>query len=135
MSELNPLTPEVLDAEVVDPPTQIAVRNFQADGKFAPGNQVARARGPNKITRAMRAEGLEDMIARGFNPIKEATRRVLDPNLPPRFQMDALALLFRTFFGEKTVFEIETSEPADEERIQRTRKMLAALWISEDSPK
>ena len=100
-------------------------------GKFTPGNKITRRGSVNKITRNMRLEGLEDMLARGLNPIKEATRRVLDPELPPRYQMDALRLLFSTFFGEKTTIEVEMPEPADEERIQKTKRMLATLWMEE----
>lgn len=79
----------------------------------------------------MLLDGLEEMVRQGINPIREAIKRLNDPQLAPRFQMDALRMLFGVCFGQKQTIEFEPPDPVDEERIASVRRVVAGLFMEE----
>jgi hypothetical protein len=106
-------------------------------GRFLPGNQLGfkRAGSANKLTKAMRLAAIEEMAAAGDqgNPLLILYRIGANPDTPLKLRADVAFKLATLLWGVKNTFEIEAPDPADEERIARTRRIFTMMFAEEST--
>ena len=118
---------------VVD--AQVVALGRDDKGRFAVGNPGGMRKGSaNKLTRAMKLAAVEAIQAGGdaSNPLL-VMRDVMLTSADEKLRLDAADKLAKFIFGVnvKNAFEVEVSDGADEERVARTRKIFAALFMEE----
>lgn len=122
---------QVVDAEMVAPP---ATRDPL--GKFAPGTTVSRKGSANRLTKAIKERAIQEIEAGGTasNPLL-VIRDIMLTSEDELTRLAAADKLAKFLFGVnvKQQFEVEVSDGADEERVARTRKIFAALFVSEET--
>lgn len=116
----------------------LVVRSDGSDGRpkgaFVPGHPAGFRRGSvNKLTKAMRLAAIEEMERGGdrANPLLVLLRVMQDPEADLKLKADCADKLAKHLWGVKNSFEIETPDPADEDRIAKTRRMFAVMFAEE----
>lgn len=119
-----------MTAELVPAAKPEIVRNDK--GQFIKGHAGGTRRGSqNTLTKEMRRAALE-VIANGGdagNPLLILYGIARLEDAPLRVKLEAADRLAKHIWGVKNALEIEMPDPADEERIAKTRSLFAALFV------
>lgn len=126
-----PVGPDEKVANVLDSePNALSVPGRNSLGQFAPNHGGFKPKGSlRKLTTAMRQAAVERMAAEPrLNPL-QVLIDVMETTDDLKLKAECADRLARHLWGVKTQLELETPDPVDEERIERTRRMIAGLFV------